>query len=537
MAEWQARRFGMFVHWGPVSLKGTEIGWSRKGPRRGHARGGTGTVPMEEYDNLYKKFNPVNFDADEWVTIARQAGMKYIVFTSKHHDGFSNFDSDVADYKITSPDSPYGKDICKQLSDACHREGMKLGWYYSPRDWYHSDFATDHHEGYLKYYLSQIEELCTNYGPIDIFWFDGLDSPRELWGDTPAESFRLIHSLQPRIVLNNRGGLPGDFDTPEQRVGGFNRERPWETCMTICRQWAWKPNDQLKSLEQCLQTLLQTVGGDGNLLFNVGPMPDGRIEPRQVKRLQEMGKWLDRYGEGVYGTRGGPFQPGKWGASTCREREIFLYVMKWPERGPLDLPPIDAQVLEAKRLGGGNVICEQSADGIQIKVDQSDRDRMATAIRLTLDRPAFSIKPMRVHYKSASLAYGCRAVASNVFGRMRQYGADKAVDDDPASRWATDSGTLEATLELDLGRPAAFDQVMIDEPEPYQRVQRFELQAEVDGAWKKIHTGTTIGPRHRIEVQRNTARKVRLVILEATEGPTLWEVQLLDSAATAGKTR
>jgi alpha-L-fucosidase len=153
---------------------------------------------------------------------------------------------------------------------------------------------------------------------LDILWFDGLDSPRELWGDTPAESFRMIRSLQPEIVLNNRGGLPGDFDTPEQHVGEFNRQRPWETCMTICRQWAWRPGDQLKSLEQCLHTLIYTAGGDGNLLFNVGPMPDGRIEPRQVERLMEMGRWLDQYGARIYATRGGPFKPGRWGAATCQ---------------------------------------------------------------------------------------------------------------------------------------------------------------------------------------------------------------------------
>ena len=142
----------------------------------------------------------------------------------------------------------------------------------------------------------------------------------------------------------------GDYSTPEQRIGGFDRERPWETCMTICRQWAWKPNDEMKSRKQCLQTLLRTAGGDGNLLFNVGPMPDGRIEPRQVERLKEMGAWLKQYGDGVYGTRGGPFKPGMWGASTCKDDHIYLFIMNWPAEAPLRKPPISKKSTVA-RLG------------------------------------------------------------------------------------------------------------------------------------------------------------------------------------------
>ena len=166
MQQWREMRFGLFVHWGPVSLKGTEIGWSRQGPRRGRARGGTGTVPMEEYDNLYKQFNPVQFDADQWVRVAKNAGMRYLVFTSKHHDGFSNFDTNQTDYKITAPASPYGKDICRQLADACHRSDIALGWYYSPRDWYHKDFATDRHDKYLTFYMEQLRSCAPTMGRL-----------------------------------------------------------------------------------------------------------------------------------------------------------------------------------------------------------------------------------------------------------------------------------------------------------------------------------------------------------------------------------
>jgi alpha-L-fucosidase len=523
--QWQDMRFGMFVHWGPVSLKGTEIGWSRQGPRRGRARGGTGTIPMAEYDNLYQTFNPVKFDADEWIQIAKDAGMKYLVFTSKHHDGFSMFDTQQTDYKITSTDSPYGKDVCKQLADACHRHGLALGWYYSPRDWYHPDFATERHDKYLRFYLGQLRELATNYGKLDILWFDGLDSPRELWGNTPEESFKMLRSLQPDILLNNRGGLRGDYDTPEQRVGGFNRERPWETCMTICRQWAWKPNDTMKSKKQCIQTLIATAGGDGNLLFNVGPMPDGRIEPRQVDRLKEMGAWLKEYGAGIYGTRGGPFKPGRWGASTCTGNKIYVYVMNWPEDGPLELPAIKAKIVRADALNANELDIDQTEDGIVLAVPAAQRDPIATVIVLTVDTDAFDLAPVAVASTSGSLAFGKRASASNVFQNSAHYAARMALDDNPDTRWATDAGTHAAWLEVDLGQPVTFDRVAISEA--FDRVRRFELQHKTGSAWTTFFQGTRLGEVYAARFDPVTAQHVRLNILDATEGPTLWEFQLL----------
>ncbi len=522
--RWQDLRFGMFLHWGPVSLKGTEIGWSRGGPRRGRKDARTGEIPVDEYDNLYKTFNPVQFNADEWAQIARDAGVKYMVFTSKHHDGFSMFDTAQTDYKITSRDSPYGKDVCRQLADACHRHGLALGWYYSPRDWYHPDFATENHGRYLDFYMNQLRELCTNYGKVDILWFDGLDSPRPLWGNIPEKSFMMLRTLQPDIILNNRGGLPGDYDTPEQRVGGFNRERPWETCMTICRQWAWKPNDLMKSQKECIQTLLRTVGGDGNLLFNVGPMPDGRIEPRQVERLREMGAWLSRYGNGVYGTRGGPFKPGRWGASTCRDDRIYLYVMNWPEEGPLELPA-GVKIQAARLLSAGTLKTGRTDVGMTIEVSPEYRDPIATVIELTVDGRAFDIRPVGME-GATSLASGKKATASNVYQKMAAYGPAMAVDDDPQTRWATDSGTRAAWLEVDLGRPATIKRVVIDEPQEYKRVQAFELQYHDGTAWRTFHQGTAIGPDWSVTVQPATAQRVRLNILEATDGPTIREFML-----------
>ena len=307
----------------------------------------------------------------------------------------------LTDYKITSPESPYGKDIARQLADACHTAELPLGWYYSPPDWYDANYRNgDRHAQYIKYLHGQIEELLTNYGKVDILWFDGLGGRAADW-DT-GRLLQTARRLQPEIIINNRGGLPADHDTPEQRVGGFMRERPWETCMTICRQWAWKPDDTMKSRRQCIQTLLHVVGGDGNLLFNVGPMPDGRIEPRQVERLKEIGQWLARYGDGVYSTRGGPFKPGKWGASTCKANRVYLYVMSWPEQGPLELPAIEQQVTGSKVLSGGVLELRQMSDKITVNVSADSRDDVATVIELTVDGTALDIAPVNVLHRSDS---------------------------------------------------------------------------------------------------------------------------------------
>ena len=288
---WQDARFGMFIHWGPVSLKGKEIGWSRGRE-----------IPVAEYDTLYKQFNPVNFNADEWVKLAKDAGMKYIVFTSKHHDGFCMWNTQYTDYNIMN--SPFKRDVMKELADACRKQGMALGFYHSTCDWHHPDFpvtspggrvrrATSNLDRYTEYLKNESVEIIKNYGPLLVMWYD---VPMEFDSIRGQGVIDAIRKVQPDIIVNNRTGAKGDFDTPEQRIGGFQNNRPWETCMTIANQWAWKPNDEVKTLEKCLHSLIRSAGGDGNLLFNVGPMPDGKIEPSQVTRLKEMGQWLQKYG-------------------------------------------------------------------------------------------------------------------------------------------------------------------------------------------------------------------------------------------------
>ena len=535
LQSWRDLKFGLFIHWGPVSLKGTEIGWSRGAQ-----------VPIEEYDQLYKQFNPTQFDAEAWVTLAREAGMKYLVITSKHHDGFCLWPSKYTDYHIGN--TPFQRDVLRELSDACEKHGVQFSTYHSICDWRHPDYPLGSPGGrtekpnpnmprYYEYLKNQTREIIENYGPLGVMWFDGeWEKP---WTQEYGNGlYEYLKGIQPHLIINNRvskgrHGMAGttqeshlnagDYDTPEQRIGGFQKDRPWETCMTICQQWAWKPNDQMKSLKECLQTLVRVVGGDGNLLFNVGPMPDGRIEPRQVDRLREMGQWLDQYGQSLYGTRGGPFKTTAYLASTYRGNTAYVHILDWPDE-TIRLPALPKRIVEAALLkNAGEVKVRQTREGIEIDVPQSSRDEIDTIVELTLDGPAGEITPVAL--PSPSLAAGEKAQASNVFQNDRTYGPDKALDDDPGTRWATDSGVKQAWLEVDLGEPLTFGRVAMSEA--FDRVRQFQLQYRDGQTWRTFLQGTRIGEQYSRKFDPVTAQHVRLNILEATDGPTLGEFQLL----------
>lgn len=386
--HWKDWRFGLFVHFDPSSLKGTEISWSRAGERRDRNEIITNGVPAAEYDGLYRRFNPTNFNAREWAGIAKAAGANYLVFTAKHHDGFAMFDSKLTDYKITR--SPFGRDLAAELAQACHDAGLGLGFYYSPPDWNHPDFFTSNHARYIEYFHGQVRELLSNYGKVDVLWFDadgGKNSP-ETWNN--ENLWPMIRRLQPEILLTKRCGGWGDFDTPEQTIGAFNNTHPWETCMTICRQWSWKPDDQMKSLKECVRTLVTCAGGDGNLLLNVGPMPDGRIEPRQVARLKEIGQWLKKNGESIYGTRGGPWKPGAYGVSTRKGNTIFIHIFNWKGDFVL-LPNLGAPISAAHVLGGNPIAAQQTTITLAIGVPPADRNDVDTIVVLELASSAMRL--------------------------------------------------------------------------------------------------------------------------------------------------
>ncbi len=526
LKHWQDMRFGMFIHWGPVSLTGREIGWSRGAE-----------TPIEEYDSLYKRFNPTKFNADPWVAAAKSAGMKYIVLTTKHHDGFCLWDTKYTDYNIMH--SPFKRDVVKELSDACKKQGVAFGTYYSVCDWHHPDFPLTSPGGskrreksdldaYNRYLLGQIEELITKYGPLVTIWND----VPQMFQGRGVKTIKLARTLQPSILMNNRTGDGGDYGTPEQEVGAFCMDRPWESCMTISAhdQWAWGgPKDGVKSLADCIHMLIHCAGGDGNMLLNIGPEPTGAIEDCQINRLKDIGAWMAKYGESIYGTRGGPYKPAKHLACTRKGDSVYLHVLAWPEE-VLRLSPLPARIVETSLLTAGSVAVSQTDDGVEISVPKADRRAIDTIVVLHLDKPAIDIAPIAVSRWGRSLTEGKKATASNVFQNEAAFSAKMAVDGDQATRWATDAEVSKCWLEVDLGKAETFDRGVIDECIDYGvRVKAFQLQYQKDGDWVTFFHGTAIGKEHEVKFDPVTARHVRLNI-EGSGGPTINEFQLFAPA-------
>ncbi len=424
VAHWQSLRFGMFIHWGPVSLTGHEISGSR----------GRQT-PIAVYDHLYQQFNPTNFNADEWVSLAKTAGMKYIVMVCKHHDGFCLWDTKLTDYNIMK--SPFHRDVVKELSDACKKQGIAFGAYYSVRDWYNTNWPAttsdakvkrEHYDmdAYEKYLLGQTAELIQNYGPLLTIWNDGCVNGDIRYGARGADTIKLVRKLQPDILINGRTGDTGDYGTPEQRIGNFQMKQPWESCMTVSahNSWAWGgADDGVKSVTACLDMLVRCAAGDGNVLLNVGPRPDGLIDPAQANLLKQIGEWLAKNGESIYGTRGGPWKPTSEGVttgkdyvrqrkavlqdwkptsevvSTRKDKTIYVHILKWPD-GAVTLPNIPAKIVSAKILGGGQADVRQTSSGIEISVAPENRDAFDTVVALSLDSPALDIPALAVESKA-----------------------------------------------------------------------------------------------------------------------------------------
>ncbi len=388
--DFMAKRFGMFIHWGPVSLRGTEIGWSR-----GHQ------VPAAEYDNLYKEFDPVLFNADKWVKTAKAAGMKYITITSKHHDGFCLWPTVYSDYNIMY--SPFKRDIVGELAAACKNNGIAFCIYFTILDWHDADYPL-HNLGdsipdpkadmnrFVKKIKNELSELITKYHPY-MLWFDG-NWEKPWTKEFGQEVYDHIKQLDKKIIVNNRLGkgshktitaqTVGDYATPEQEVGEINMKDPWESCITICNQWSWKPNDKMKTAQQSIQTLASTSGGNGNLLFNVGPMMDGRMEDRQIKLLDTIGRWLNKYGESIYGTMGGPYKPNKEWAATRKGSKIYIHLFK-QDINAFNLPVISGVKINSIHfLSGENLVFDQT-DKIHIKLPAVLPDKNDTVLVMEIN--------------------------------------------------------------------------------------------------------------------------------------------------------
>jgi alpha-L-fucosidase len=400
-------KFGMFIHWGPYSLASVEASWPIMRPAAHW------NITEAEYVSLYKRFNPVQFDPQAWVRLASDAGMRYMVFTTKHHDGFCMFDTALTDYKITN--TPYGKDVTAMLSKAAHDAQMPLGFYYSPPDMHHPGYrdtskpVMDTWHGdptrpqwatYLDYMNAQLRELLTEYGPVALVWFDGLDHQEKYQGE---QTLSLVHQLQPAALVNNRIGVPGDFATPEQfipdriptkgaalRLQGTTKApestppsvptpddmQLWETCMTINRTWAYNKNDtQYKSAKELIRDLVNVASKGGNFLLDVGPTPEGTIQPEFVERLQAMGKWMKVYGDSIYGTTYGPLQNLPFGKTTAKDKIVFLHVFDWPAESQLEVPGLQGRITQISVLGTKRKLkYQQNGDKLTIQVPTTAPD-------------------------------------------------------------------------------------------------------------------------------------------------------------------
>jgi len=384
-AWYREAKFGMFIHWGPYSVASVEASWPIMEPEA------QWNITEPEYVSLFKRFNPTEYDPTAWVELAKQAGQHYMVITTKHHDGFCMFDSALTDYKITN--TPYGKDVTAMLSKAAQEAGMPLGFYYSPPDMHHpgyrdtSKLVKDSWHGdptrpewatYLDYMEGQLRELLTKYGPVVLIWFDGLDKQEKYQGQ---RFISLIHALQPATLVNNRIGVDGDFVTPEQEIpnriptksaakGLPGAAKPpasapatvpppedfqlWETCMTINDTWAYNKHDQhFKSVQVLIRDLVNVASKGGNFLLDVGPTPEGTIQPEFVERLQAMGKWMKVNGDSIYGTTYGPWQDLAFGKTTAKNKTIYLHVFDWPSKPELVVPRPKGRVSQITVLGTG----------------------------------------------------------------------------------------------------------------------------------------------------------------------------------------
>jgi alpha-L-fucosidase len=425
MEWWREARFGMFIHWGVYAVP---AGYYNGRPiaRIGEWIMNRGKIPVTDYQAFAAQFNPVNYDPDAWVKLAKEAGMKYIVITAKHHDGFALFKSNASKWNIVDA-TPYGKDLIKPLAEACRKYGIKLGLYYShAQDWNNPggaasrkvasegwanpdsaaiDAYTAANNGHwdpaqttktMAQYIDevavpQVKELLTNYGDIAVLWWD---TPTGMT-DEFAEKLNATLALQPNIITNDRlkrPNFPGDYKTPEQRIPKLEEldGKDWETCMTMNGTWGFKKDDHnWKSAETMIRNLLDITSKGGNYLLNVGPKADGTFPDESIERLKQVGAWMKVNGEAIYGTKASPLAAVTWGRITKKEQNgnttLYLSVFNWPADKKLVVAGLQQPVTSAILLAGGKKLATaKSGEGLVITLPENAPDAIATVIKLQM---------------------------------------------------------------------------------------------------------------------------------------------------------
>ncbi len=427
MKWWREARFGMFIHWGIYSIPGGE--WNGKPISASGAEWiqQTGAIPVAEYEKLRDQFNPVKFDAKAWVKIAGDAGMKYLVITSKHHDGFCLWDTKVGDYSVTH--SPFKRDILRELSDACKADGrVRFCVYHSIMDWHHPDAQSINKPGsyspnktytpnpnfpkFVENYLKpQLKELITGYDP-GVIWFDGEWVP-EYTEAMGHDVYNYCKSVNPAIIVNNRVGKSrkgmsgmsqnkesaGDFGTPEQEIPSTGISgADWESCMTMNGTWGFKKTDEKwKSAEMLTRNLVDIVSKGGNYLLNVGPTGEGEIPAASVERLAAIGRWMRVNGDTLYGAHASPFKKLAFGRATSKPGLVYLHVFNWPADGKL-VVPIESAIKSARLLGAGEkaeLAMAKTEQGVVITVPAAAPDGIDTVVVLSVEEPVKVLQPAK----------------------------------------------------------------------------------------------------------------------------------------------
>lgn len=422
MQWWREARFGMFIHWGLYAVPAGQ--WEGKpAPSLGEWIMDAANIPIPQYEKLAKQFNPVKYDPAEWVRMAKGAGMKYLVITSKHHDGFCLFDTKTTTYDVVDA-TPYGKDLLKPLADECRKQGLRFCTYYSIMDWHHpaQERANDKHYNptrmrpgrkaeYMAYMRQQLEELLAGPNP-DVLWFDGE------WCDWYTEEdarevVAYLRKLKPRLIINNRVGkgrkgmegmsgreYAGDFGTPEQQIPATGLAGvDWESCMTMNDTWGFRSDDQKwKSVEMLVRNIIDTASKGGNYLLNVGPTAEGLIPPPSVERLKGIGKWMATGGEAIYGTQASPLAATPWGRATRKtlpggNTRVFLHVFQWPQDGKLLVQGLTNKPLRAYLLAGGMELEVQGqSQGLSIALPATMPDKIATVVAVDIEGAPPAVK-------------------------------------------------------------------------------------------------------------------------------------------------
>jgi alpha-L-fucosidase len=549
MKWWREARFGLFIHWGLYSVPAGE--WQGK-TNYGEWILEETHMPVSEYEKYAGQFNPVKFNAINWVRAAKAAGVKYIVITSKHHDGFGLFRSDLTDWCVSR--TPFQRDPLAELAAACKAEGITFCLYHSIMDWHHPDWGLRRAwndiaakagppdmDRYVAYMKGQLKELLTRYGSIGLLWFDGQwESP---WTtERGVDLYNYVRSLQPDIIINNRVGKPvhtagggmaetgavGDYGTPEQTIppAGFGPGVDWESCMTMNDHWGYNKFDQnWKSAQTLVRNLIDCSSKGGNYLLNVGPTSEGLIPNASLERLASIGDWMQINGEAIYGTSASPFaRKLPWGRCTQKisgnVTTLYLHVFDWPADGQLLIPGLKSKVQKAYLLADRSrqkLATKKVKDGVQVKLPANAAKGISTTVVLEIKGVV-----------SVEAAPKIEVSASNTYkNETSQYGPQLAFDGSDDTRWATDTAAGPTWISADLGKVQSIRRVKINEAYA-GRVQKFEFQYRDGAEWKSIFSGTKLGEQFQKQFEPVTAREFRLYILEASEGPTISEIELLE---------